>query len=88
MSDTITSVYLYLSSLVPLSARTSVYFLPHLRPRESMLKFRRKKSKKSKSNGANVVPLQAGSFPYHPEEEFIDRVSQKFCSGQPPLVAT
>jgi hypothetical protein len=53
-----------------------------------MLKFRRKKSKKSKSNGANVVPLQAGSFPYHPEEEFIDRVSQKFCSGQPPLVAT
>ncbi|KAK8869694.1 hypothetical protein IAR55_000262 [Kwoniella newhampshirensis] len=32
-----------------------------------------KKSKKK--SGGSAVPLAAGSFPYHPEEEFIDKVA-------------
>lgn len=33
-----------------------------------------RKSKKSKG-AKSVVPMTAGVFPYHPEEEFIDKVS-------------
>ncbi|OCF44168.1 protein BCP1 [Kwoniella heveanensis CBS 569] len=33
-------------------------------------------SKKSKKKGGNAaLPLAAGTFPYHPEEEFLDRVA-------------
>jgi hypothetical protein len=40
-----------------------------------------KKSKKAKGGNANpalkpAAALQAGSYPYHPEEEFLDKVSR------------
>lgn len=34
-----------------------------------------KSSKKKKASGNETVALSAGSFPYHPEEEFMDKVS-------------
>lgn len=35
------------------------------------------KKKKSKAGTTKpIVPMPAGTFPYHPEEEFLDQVSK------------
>jgi len=35
----------------------------------------RKGSKKKKGGAASAVPMPAGVFAYHPEEEYIDKAS-------------
>lgn len=41
-----------------------------------------KSSKKKKALGNETVALSAGSFPYHPEEEFMDKVSACLTSAR------
>ncbi|KAL0254066.1 hypothetical protein I308_101445 [Cryptococcus tetragattii IND107] len=36
-----------------------------------------KSSKKKKASGNETVALSAGSFPYHPEEEFMDKIANQ-----------
>lgn len=35
-----------------------------------------KKKKKKQKNVPALVPLVSGSFPYHPEEEYIDKLAK------------